>query len=380
MEIGSHIVRKGAKMTNQKIIAAFGELMLRIAAPDKKRLLQTLPGNLVATYGGGEANVCASLGVLGMPVRYLTALPDNPVASAAIAELRKLNVDVGHIDLQSEGRMGIYFVEHGACQRGSGVWYDRKNSVISELPPEKYDFEKMLSDVAHLHLTGITPALSRNAYKTTLTLAALAKQKGCTISVDLNFRKKLWNWEPGTGKCELAARCMGEILQYADWIIGNEADAADVFGIIPANSDVEKGELDIDSYRSVAAQLAERFPQAKFIAFTLRGSASADWNSWGGMLYDCSFGSVFFAPLDEKGSYQPYEIRDIVDRFGGGDSFCAGLIYALYNEKYSAPATAVNFAVAASCLKHTVEGDYNIVSEKEISALMNGGGSGRVVR
>ena len=367
-------------MSEEKIIAAFGEVMLRLAAPSRKRLSQALPGELVATYGGGEANVCASLGSLGASARYLTAVPDNPVSDAMLAELRKLNVDVSRVNRQKTGRLGIYYVEHGAAQRGSGVWYDREHSVIAELPPEKYDFEQMLAGVSHLHLTGITPALSRNAYLTTLCMAETAEKLNCTISCDLNFRKKLWNWEVGIEKTALANRCMSEILAHADWIIGNEADAEDVFGIAPENSDVESGKLDVDAYCGVAARLAEKFPKAKFVAFTLRGSVSADFNYWGGMLYDCAARRANFAPLNSDGNYEPYAIRDIVDRFGGGDSFCGGLIYALHSEKYSDPATAIRFAAAASCLKHTIEGDYNLVSEKEVAALMGGSGSGRVVR
>ena len=367
-------------MSDQKIIAAFGEVMLRLAAPGRQRIGQALPGTLNATFGGGEANVCVSLASFGAASRYLTAVPDNPVADAMLAELRKLNVDVTRVNKQKDGRLGIYYVEHGAAQRGSGVWYDREYSVISQLPPEAYDFEKMLENVAHLHLTGITPALSRNAYLATLEIAKTAKKLNCTVSIDLNYRKKLWNWEPGTSKSDLANRCMSEIVAYADWIIGNEADAEDVFGIAPENSDVESGKLDVNAYRSVAAGLAKKFPQARYIAFTLRGSVSADYNFWGGMLYDCSNGSVNFAPLADNGEYEPYAIRDIVDRFGGGDSFCGGLIYALHSSKYAEPATAIRYAAAASCLKHTIEGDYNLVSEKEVVGLMNGGGSGRVVR
>ncbi len=367
-------------MQNKKYFAAFGEIMLRLAAPGKQRLIQALSGSLDATFGGGEANVCVSLANAGVPVRYLTAVPDNPVSGAMIAELRKYNVDGSRIIKTPGGRLGIYFVEHGAAQRPSGVWYDREHSVISELAPESYDFEYMLEDVKHLHLTGITPALSRNAYLSTLEIARTAKKLNCTVSVDLNFRKKLWNWQPGTEKAVLARECMTEIVSCADWIIGNEADAEDVFGIAPENSDVESGRLSVESYRSVAEQLSAKFPAAKFIAFTLRGSVSADFNYWGGMLYDCRKKQVDFAPLDEEGNYSPYAIRDIVDRFGGGDSFCGGLIYALHSEKYSSPAVAIRYAAAASCLKHSIEGDYNLVSEKEVAALMNGNGSGRVVR
>lgn len=367
-------------MAEKKVLAAFGEIMLRLAAPRRLRLTQALPGQLDATFGGGEANVCVSLSMLGASARYLTVVPENPVSDAMLAELRKLKVEVDHVMRRADGRMGIYFVEHGAAQRGSGVWYDREHSAIATAAPEEYDFAAMLEGVSHLHLTGITPALSRNAYLSVLGMAQCAKKLGCTVSCDLNYRKKLWNWEPGTPKNELANRCMSEIVRYADWIIGNEADAGDVFGIVPANSDVESGKLDVAAYRDVAGRLSAKFPDAKLIAFTLRGSVSADFNYWGGMVYDCRTREVHFAPCGGSGDYEPYAIRDIVDRFGGGDSFCAGLLYALHSERYADPASAVRFAAAASCLKHTIEGDYNLVSEKEVVALMNGGGSGRVAR
>lgn len=367
-------------MNKNGVIAGFGEVMLRLAAPGRKRMRQALPGELIGTFGGGEANVCAALASMGEKSCYLTVLPDNPVTDCFIAQMKSLDVDTSRIIRTKNGRMGIYYVEHGAAQRGSGVWYDRDHSAIAELAPENYDFAAMLCGVRHLHLTGITPALSSNAYLATLQMAKTASEMGCTISCDLNFRKKLWNWEPGTAKSDLARRCMTEIIQYADWIIGNEADAADVFGIEPENSDFERGELNTDAYKSVAERLSEKFPKAILIAFTLRGSLSADFNYWGGMIYDCRQKEVFMAPLNHDGKYEPYAIMDIVDRFGGGDSFCAGLIYALYSDKYSAPADAIKYAVAASCLKHSIEGDYNLVSESEVINLMKGNASGRVVR
>ena len=367
-------------MKKEKGFAAFGEVMLRLGAPDRLRLVQTLPGELVATYGGGEANVCVALAALGVYCRFLSVLPDNPMTQALVAELRRYNVDTTHLELGAPGRLGLYFLEQGANQRGSGVWYDRENSAIALKPAKEYNFDSMLEGVEHLHLTGITPALSRNAFDATLALARRAAEMGCTVSCDLNFRKKLWNWEPGTPKTELAKRCMTQIVSYADWIIGNEADAADVFGIRPATGDCETGKLDISGYQEVAASLVSMFPKASKIAFTLRGSVSADYNEWGGMLYDCRTGQCRFAPCDANGNYVPYAIRDIVDRFGGGDSFSAGLVYALHDPELAALDTAVGFAAAASCLKHSIFGDFNLISKSDVLTLMKGNGSGRVVR
>ena len=361
------------------VIAGFGEVMLRLCPPGKKRFAQSLPGTLDATYGGGEANVCASLAMLGSESRYLTALPENPVSQAFATELRGLGVDVSRITWSTKGRMGVYYAEHGAAQRGSNVVYDREGSTISLLAPEEYDFDAMLEEVGHLHLTGITPSLSENAYRSTLALAEKAAARGIVISCDLNFRKKLWKWRPGVAPRALAEECMGKIVPFVDWIICNEEDASDVFGIRAESTEIEAGKLNVDGYRAVAEQLLARFPKASKVAITLRESISADHNNWGAMLFDRKSGA-FFAPLDADGNYAPYEIRNIVDRFGGGDSFGAGLIHALYSEEYAAPQQAIRFAVAASCLKHTISGDYNYSSRSEVVSLMNGSGSGRVAR
>ena len=361
-------------------IAAFGEVMLRLCPSGKKRFMQTLPGTLEATFGGGEANVCASVAMLGGSSRYLTALPDNPVARAFAAQLRGMGCDVSKIHFDKIGRMGVYYAEHGSNMRGSNVVYDRDFSTISLLPPEAYDFSAMLSGVTHLHVTGITPALSSNAFSSTLAAVKFASENGISVSVDLNYRKKLWNWEAGTAKNLLAGRCMQEIVQYADIIIGNEEDAADVFGIHASDTSIDSGKLNISGYKAVAEALSDRFPKAKFVAVTLRESISADHNNWGGMLYDCSAKEAFFAPLNGSGDYAPYQIKDIVDRFGGGDSFCAGLLYALNSDTYSAPADAIRFAVAASALKHTIPGDYNFTALNEVETLMKGSASGRVQR
>lgn len=361
-------------------IAGFGEVMLRLAPQGKKRFAQSLPGTLEATFGGGEANVCASIAMLGGKSRYLTALPDNAIAKSCANELASLGCDIDFINYTKQGRMGVYYAEHGSNMRGSNVIYDREYSTISLLTPEEYDFEKMLTGVSHLHLSGITPSLTKNAFESTLAIAKQAAAMNITISIDLNYRKKLWNWEAGTTKNELAKRCMSQIVPFADIIIGNEEDASDVFGINAENTAIDKGELNIAGYIDVASQLSANFPKAKFIAITLRESISADHNNWGGMLYDCINKKAHFAPFDNANNYAPYEIRNIVDRFGGGDSFCAGLIFALNNEDFSAPELAIKFAVAASALKHTITGDYNYSSCAEVINLMQGSASGRVQR
>ena len=362
------------------LIAGFGEVMLRLSPEGKKRFSQVLPGELQASYGGGEANVCASIAMLGGKSRYLTSLPANPVSSGFTAQLAGMGCDVSKILYSKKGRMGIYFTEHGSNMRGSNVVYDREGSTISMLAPEEYDFDSMLENVTHLHLSGITPALSKNAWLSTLAIAQKAVEKSITVSIDLNYRKKLWNWEEGTAKSVLANRCMSQLVPLADIIIANEEDASDVFGINASNTSIENGKLDIDGYKEVAAVLSEKFPKAKYIAITLRESISADHNNWGGMLYDCEKREAFFAPLDGNGTYTPYEIRNIVDRFGGGDSFCAGLLFALNTEELSSPADAIRFAVAASALKHTISCDYNLSSRQEVENLMQGSASGRVQR
>ena len=364
----------------EALVAGFGEVMLRLCPEGKKRFAQVLPGELQATYGGGEANVCASFAMLGGKSRYLTALPENPVSAGFARQLAGMGCDTGKILYSKKGRMGIYFAEHGSNMRGSNVVYDREGSTISLLGPEEYDFDSMLENVTHLHLSGITPSLTKNAFLSTLAVAEKAAEKGITISVDLNYRKKLWNWEEGTPKNVLANRCMSKIVPLADIIIGNEEDASDVFGIKASGSSIESGVLNIAGYQEVAALLSAKFPKAKFVAVTLRESISADHNNWGGMLYDCKAKKAFFAPLAEDGTYAPYQIRDIVDRFGGGDSFCAGLLFALNTEELSSPENAICFAVAASALKHTISGDYNFSSRKEVENLMKGSASGRVQR
>ena len=255
-----------------KVIAGFGEVMLRLTPSGNLRLSQALPGALNGTFGGAEANVCASLARLGAPSRFLTALPHNPISESCVAQLRGLGVEVDRILYQPTGRMGVYYTETGANQRSSQVIYDREHSVISECGPEAYDMTSMLEGVGHLHVTGITPALSEKAFRTTLKMLEVARQMKIQISLDLNFRNRLWNWRPGCSARELAQECMTHLASLADVIIGNEEDAADVFGIWADGADVEQGRLNLSGYEAVAQEMSRRFPQCSYIAFTLRES------------------------------------------------------------------------------------------------------------
>ncbi|MFA6716927.1 MAG: sugar kinase [Victivallales bacterium] len=361
-------------------ILGFGEVMLRLCPPGFKRFRQVLPGTLEATFGGGEANVCASLALFGNEAVYLTALPDNALAESFLAQMRGLGVDVSKVTLREDTRMGVYFVETGANQRASNVIYDRAYSAVAMAGPEAYDFDNALDGVGHVHITGITPSLSEAAFQATLELVKRAKALGAKVSCDLNYRKKLWNWHELMKKNELAEYCMAQLVPYVDLVIANEEDAADVFGIKAEHAELTKGRIDAAAYVSVARQLIERFSNVSQVAITLRESISASHNNWGAMLFDRAAGEAYFAPLDPDGDYAPYEIRDIVDRVGGGDSFGAGLIHALYSADCSAPRDAIRFAVAASCLKHSVPGDFNYVSRNEALALMRGDASGRVKR
>jgi len=359
---------------------AFGEIMMRIAPPGRLRFRQALPGTVELTFGGGEANVCASLAILGQQARYVTALPRHALAETFRDALRGLGIDTDHILWRDDGRLGVYFLETGANQRGSTVVYDRAGSAVSLAGPEEYDFDAALDGVQHVHVSGITPAISENAFLVTLALVELAKQRSASVSCDLNYRKKLWNWRPDTDRKELARRCMSQILPHCDLVIGNEEDAANVLDIHAEGTDVEAGQIDYAAYEPVARQIVGRFPNVSQVAITLRESVSADHNNWGAMLFDTATDRAYFAPLDEDGNYRPYEIRDIIDRVGGGDAFAAGLLCALNADQYRQPQQAVAFAAAASCLKHSISGDMNYATHAEVAALVAGSTTGRVQR
>ncbi len=362
------------------MLLAFGEIMMRVAPPDKLRFRQALPGTMQCTFGGGEANVCASLATFGGKTRYLTALPRHAIADALVDTLRGLDIDTSHILRRESGRLGVYFLEAGANQRGAKVIYDREHSAVSLAGPEEYDFDAALDGVTRLHLTGITPAISENAFRSTLALAQAAKQRGVTVSCDLNYRKKLWQWRPGTDRQTLARECMSEILPSVDLVVANEEDAEKVLGIHAKDTSVDQGRIEPSAYEAVARQVVGLFPNVRQVAITLRESLSASHNNWGAMLFEAAANKTFFAPLDGQGNYCPYEIRDIVDRVGAGDSFAAALIYALDSDDLSDSASAIALAAAASCLKHSIPGDMNYAELEEVRALAAGQTSGRVQR
>lgn len=361
-----------------KSIITFGEIMGRLTPPGFLRLGQGLPGTLEVTFAGAEANVAASLAFLGAEAKFVTALPHNDLADACIASLQSTGM-ASHLVRTDYGRLGLYFLEKGANQRPSRVIYDRDHSAISLTDPQVYDWEEIFSGGQWFHVTGITPAISKSAAEATIDAVRAAKQAGLTVSCDLNFRAKLWNWEPDTSKRDLAKRVMSEVLMSVDVLIANEEDCGDVLGIHGKDSDVHSGKLDVSNYPEVAKQVVSQFPGIGIVATTLRQSLSASHNNWGAMLYAAKSDTAIFAPR-QKNEYAPYEIRSIVDRVGGGDSFAAGLIYALTNDDYASLQETLDFAVAASCLAHSIEGDFNYSSRAEVDALAGGSGSGRVVR
>ena len=342
-------------------VITFGEIMLRLATPDYLRFSQS--NSLNATFGGGEANVAVSLANYGIATEFVTRLPENDIARAAVMDLRKYGVGTSNI-VYGGDRMGIYFLETGAVARAGKVIYDRAHSAIAEIQPGMIDWEKVLRGASWFHWTGITPAISEGAAEVCLEAIRTANRMGVTVSCDLNYRKNLWKY----GKT--ASEVMPQMVEGCDIILGNEEDAEKVFGIKPEAFDVAHtaGEVDAAKFESVCTRLMARFPRAKKVIITLRGSINANHNTWGGVLY--SDGKLHRS--------RRYDITHIVDRVGGGDSFMGGLIYGLLT--YPDDGKALDFAVAASCLKHTVYGDYNQVTVGEVEKLMEGDGSGRVSR
>ncbi len=361
-------------------ILCFGEVMLRLTPSGHLRLRQSLPGGLNATFGGSEANVAVSLAMFRNNVRYVSALPDNALADALLAQLRGFGIDTKFCVTKQHSRLGIYFLETGANQRSSVVIYDREPSAVSTTTKDEYAFSSALQGVDWIHVSGITPALSERAFQATLELVSLARREGAQVSCDLNFRNKLWKWNSGREARALAQQCMTDVLGHVTVLVANEEDAKDVLGIEAEGTSVEHGRINAQAYVDVARQITERFPHIHTVAITLRESYSATHNNWGGMLWDARREQAFFAPEDTDGHYRPYEIRSIVDRVGGGDAFAAGLIHACGSDRFSEPRDAVRFAAAASCLNHSIPGDFNVVTEREVEALMGGSVSGRVRR
>ncbi len=342
----------------QKKIVTFGEIMIRLKTPGHTRLGQT--DLLEMTFGGGEANVAVSLANYGQAAAFVTALPDNELTDVCQAELRRFGVDSSLI-VRRPGRFGAYYVEAGSGQRPSKVLYDRDYSSISQAGPAEFDWPAIFSGADWFHITGITPAISQASALLTKEAMLAARKMGLKVSMDLNFRAKLWQW----GKT--APEVMPELVRLTDVLIANEEDCQRSLGLT-AKADVAAGQIDEQAYRELSEKVLEEYPNLELVAITLRESISADHNNWS-------------ACLNDKKAFirsRRYEITDIVDRVGGGDSFCGGLIYGLVSGQ--SRREALEFAVAASCLKHSILGDFNRVSPAEVEKLLQGDGSGRVVR
>ena len=347
-----------------KKVVTFGEIMLRLAPPGYLRFSQANSFDVV--YGGGESNVAVSLANYGVPVEFVTRLPQNDIGECALMEMRKRNVGTSHI-LRGGERLGIYFLETGAVSRGSKVVYDRAYSAMSQIEPGMVNWKEVFKDAEWFHWTGITPAISQSAADATLEAVKVASEMGVTISTDLNYRAKLWKYCSNEKREEI----MTELTSHCDIVLGNEEDAEMHFGIKPEGISVqtEGHNVKAEAFLSVCKQMMSKFPKAKKVITTLRGSISASHNTWAGVLYD---GEKMY-------DTRTYQITDIVDRVGGGDSFMGGLIYGLLNYEGD-DQKALDFAVAASCLKHTIKGDANLVTVAEVEKLMGGDASGRVAR
>ncbi len=345
-------------------VVTFGEIMLRLAPPGFLRFSQTTSFDVI--YGGGESNVAVSLANYGIPIEFVTRLPDNDIGECALMEMRKRGVGTKFI-ARGGDRLGIYFLETGAVARGSKVVYDRAHSAMSEITAGMIDWKEVFKDAKWFHWTGITPAISQGAADACLEAVKTASEMGVTISTDLNYRAKLWKY------CDDAHReeIMTGLTSHCDIVLGNEEDAEKHFGIKPEGLDITKQghEVKAEAFLSVCQQMMEKFPRAKKVITTLRGSISASHNTWAGVMYD---GEKMYES-------RQYQITDIVDRVGGGDSFMGGLIYGLITYPDD-DQNALDFAVAASCLKHTIKGDANLVTVSEVAKLMGGDASGRVVR
>jgi 2-dehydro-3-deoxygluconokinase len=343
----------------QKVLT-FGEIMLRLSTPGFERFTQA--SRFEVQFGGGEANVAVSLANFGIPVKYITRLPENDLGQACLMELKRHGVEVDQVVRGGE-RLGIYFLETGAVARASQVIYDRAHSSMASLQPGMVDWKSVFEGVTWFHWTGITPAIAAGTAKACLEGIEVANKMGITVSTDLNYRKNLWKYG------ESASRVMPDLVAGCDLILGNEEDAEKVFGIRPETEDATHKHPEATAYESVCRQLMARFPKARKVIITLRGSVSASHNTWSGVLWDGK--TLFQAP--------EFNITHIVDRVGGGDSFMAGLIYGLLTWPGN-DQKALDFAAAASCLKHTIPGDFNLVSVEEVERLMQGDASGRVRR
>ncbi len=340
-------------------VVTFGEIMARIATPGFARFQQTMPGSVNVTFAGAEASIAASLAYLGIDAAFVTALPDHAIADACIADLRSLGVDTKHILRTPEGRLGIYFLEHGANQRGGNVIYDRDGSAVAITPAAAYDWDAIFSGCDWFVISGITPAISRNAAEVALIAVQEAARRNIKVVCDMNYRTKLWRWEPPLSARELATRTMKTLMPFVNVFVGGASDATAMLGI-ESTSD----------HRALAAQIVQEFPNLTHVAMTVRDGSSATMQCFGGTLYEAAAQTLHTAP--------GYTITQIIDRLGAGDAFTAGLVFSFL--KHSTPAATIAFATAAGCLAHSIEGDYNYSTRAEIESLMQGDASGRVSR
>ena len=339
--------------------------MGRLATPGYQRFQQAMPGELEVTFAGAEASIAASIAYLGGDAAFVTALPKHALADACIANLRAMGVDTSQILRTDEGRLGLYFVEAGVNQRPGNVIYDREGSSISITPPDAYDWDSIMSGAEWFVISGITPALSQNAAAVTRRALQAATQRGLKVALDMNFRSKLWRWDATLAPRELAMRTMRELLASVDLFVGG---VEDLIALLDVSDSAPTEEL--------ARMLVKRFPRIQRVALTLRDGSSATQQNFGGMLHDHAVNEIHYAP--QRGSHYP--ISQIVDRLGAGDAFTAGLLYALTTSDLAASATAIQFATAAGCLAHSIEGDFNFSTRTEITDLMAGGMGGRVLR
>jgi 2-dehydro-3-deoxygluconokinase len=358
-----------------KPTVCYGEIMARFSPPDHLRIAQAMPGLMEVAFAGAEANAAVAVAQLGGRAEFVSALPCNPIADAAVASLRAAGVGVDRLVRSKAGRCGLYFVETGASQRGGLVVYDREGSAFALAEAREYAWPEILADAGWFHTSGIAAGVSRVAADATREAVKAARRAGVTVSCDLNFRRKLWRWEPGVAPEALARRTLATILPDVDVLIGNSQDLADTIGeefeAVPAGG--------LEAHTALAARVGVRWPHLSWIAMTLRQSHSANHNKWGALLFRPRDGAVFSAP-QEDGRYAPYDIQGIVDRVGTGDVFAGALIFALQTPDLAEPSRALSFAAAASCLAHSTKNDFFHGSRAEVEVLINGDGVGHVSR
>jgi 2-dehydro-3-deoxygluconokinase len=351
--------------------------MARLSPPGNLRLRQAMPGTLEVTFAGAEVNVAAAIASLGGPAEFVTALPRNEIADACLAALRGAGVGIDRVIRRDDGRFGLYFFEAGANQRVGNVVYDRENSAFALTPGSAYPWPKLFAGAGWFHTTGISPGVSRVAAEATLAGTRAARAAGLMVSCDLNFRRKLWRWDPQVEPAELARQTFGQLMPAVDLVVGGAADIALAAGLKwTATSGLG---FDRGATTALAREYVRRFPQTKWVAMTLREGCSASHSRWGAFLYEAADDATFLAPTDNS-AYAPFDISAIVDPLGTGDAFAAALIFALQTPELAEPSRALHFATAASCLAHSIKGDFNFCARSEVEALMAGSNGSRLGR